>query len=164
MIAMKRILVPTDFSEPANLAITYGRELARQFGAALYLLHVVDVIGQRCPEPGVYSGLGGAQTALEEAASEELNGQLTDEDRRLGGQAVVLTATHPVFTIVAYATDIHADVIVLGTHNRSAMSRLFLGAVTERLVRTAPCPVLTVRHPERDFVRGKDLALMEQHA
>jgi universal stress protein A len=148
MVAMKRILVPTDFSQAANLAVTYGRELSQKFGASLCLLHVVNDVARRRSDLGANRSLGRAQTALESLAFEELNASLTDEDHRLGGEAVVFTAAHPSQAIVEFAGSIQADVIVMGAPTRTAVARLFLGATTERVVRTAPCPVLTVRRPE----------------
>jgi nucleotide-binding universal stress UspA family protein len=78
---------------------------------------------------------------------------LSAEDRRdLHSKAVVLTSTTPALSIVQYARDAKVDLIVVGTHGRGAVAHLFLGSVAERVVRMAPCPALTVRHPEREFV------------
>lgn len=151
---MKRILVATDFSPAANLAVTYGRDLSRTFVASLCLLHVISEIRRRRSDVGATRSLGHAQTALATLATEELDASLTDEDQRRGGQAIVLTAAHPAQAIVQYAKDIHADVIVIGTPNRSAVARLLLGDTTERIVRTAPCPVFTVPGPDRTVRLG----------
>ena len=78
---------------------------------------------------------------------------MTAEDRVvLRGRAVIVTSNAPADAIVEYAKDSDIDLIVVGTHGRGVMGHLLLGSVAERVVRIAPCPVLTVRHPEREFV------------
>ena len=155
MIALKRILVATDFSEPSAVALMYGRELARQFDADLHVLHVADDLGSRIAGlPAGYAGdLGRLQSDLEEAAREQINGLVTDDDRRrLCAKAVVRTSLAPAETILEYARDAKIDCIVLGTHGRTGLKHVVMGSVAERVVRAAPCPVLTVRHREHDFV------------
>ena len=82
-----------------------------------------------------------------------LREQLTDDDMTSLHAATELeTSDNLAESIVRYASTHGVDVIVLGTHGRGAMAQLFVGSVAERVVRTAPCPVLTVRHPEREFL------------
>jgi nucleotide-binding universal stress UspA family protein len=86
---------------------------------------------------------------------------LTDEDRRvLRAQPMVLTASRPTDAILSYARDVNADLIVMGTHGRTGVAHLFMGSVAEHVVRAAPCPVLTVRHPEREFVQPDALQVV----
>jgi nucleotide-binding universal stress UspA family protein len=66
---------------------------------------------------------------------------------------VVITATSPALSIVEYAQNHEIDLIVMGTHGRGALAHLVMGSVAERVVRLARCPVLTVRHPEHEFIR-----------
>ena len=155
MIALKHILVATDFSEPSDVALAYGRELARAFHATLELLHVVDDLSARSMEYPLYPDLGPAQEEAEATALSKLESCLSEEDRQvLDARAVVLTSTSPASAIADYARDVtpRIDVIVMGTHGRAGMAHLFMGSVAEKVVRTAPCPVLTVRHPQHDFV------------
>jgi nucleotide-binding universal stress UspA family protein len=154
MIAIKNILVATDFGEPSNAALAYGRQLARSFGATLHIMHVVDDVTSRAATTaGFGMDFGQIQLEMERAAQGDLEAMLSDEDRRdLHARTVVLTSTTPALSIVQYARDARVDLIVVGTHGRGAVAHLFLGSVAERVVRMAPCPVLTVRHPERDFV------------
>jgi nucleotide-binding universal stress UspA family protein len=77
---------------------------------------------------------------------------MTDEERR-AAKAIVITSSSPAQSIVDYARDNQIDLIVMGTHGRGGAPAFLIGSVAERVVRTAPCPVLTVRHPERDFMR-----------
>ena len=154
MIALKQVLVATDFSEPSEAAFMYGRALARQFGATLHVVHVVDQLAARVM--GLHdavSQLGVLQMEAEATARTRLDLLLSDEDRaQLGARATVLTSTSAADSIVAYARDSRVDLIVVGTHGRGGVARLFMGSVAERVVRSAPCPVLTVRHPEHEFV------------
>jgi nucleotide-binding universal stress UspA family protein len=145
MIVLKQVLVATDFSPPSDAALTYGRALARTFGASLHVLHVVENYFLR--------PTAAAPHLLQEAKTRMLHDQLTDEDRQqLGARAVVETSDEPAETIAGYAKAQNIDLIVIGTHGRGGLERLLVGSVAERVIRTAPCPVLTVRHPEREFI------------
>ena len=154
MIVLQKILVATDFSEPSEAALAYGRELARNFGAQLILVNVADNVLTR-----VYGADGfvmmdpDLQEQVEAGARRQLNALLDQEDRTdLRAEAVVLTSNAPSSALVTYAREMGIDLIVMGTHGRGAVAHLLMGSVAERVVRTAPCPVLTVRHPEHEFV------------
>ena len=153
MIALKNILVATDFGEAADMALSYGRELARTFGARLHVVHVVQDLGVHLGAPEYSASVGRLQMEVEESARNRANALISDEDRQaLRAQAGVLTHPSAAQAIVAYARDEQINLIVLGTHGRKAVGRLMMGSVAERVTRTAPCPVLVVRHPEREFV------------
>jgi nucleotide-binding universal stress UspA family protein len=155
MMVLKSILVATDFGEASETALRYGRELARRFGADLHLLYVADDLASRVSmASGVPADIGHMQSDLEARARRDLDALLSDEDRRLlRARAVVLTSAATAHTIVAYAADEHIDLIIMGTHGRGAVAHFFVGSVAEKVVRRAPCPVLTVRHPEHEFVQ-----------
>jgi nucleotide-binding universal stress UspA family protein len=154
MIALKKLLVATDFSEPSDVALAYGRELARSFGAKLVVLHVVENIMTRAFGPDGYTITNpDLQRDLEASADKQVNALLSEEDRQaLRAEAVVISSNTPAFAITDYAHTTGIDLIVIGTHGRGAVAHLLMGSVAERVVRTAPCPVLTVRHPEHEFV------------
>ena len=151
MIRIKNVLVATDFSEPSDAALNYGRELARSFDATLHVLHVADSIfmqygGESYLAPEL-------QYDVEEAARKQLDALLDEEDRTaLHAKPVIMMATAKPAAIVHYASQNRIDLIVMGTHGRGAISHLLMGSVAERVVRTAGCPVLTVHHPEHEFV------------
>ena len=154
MIALKHILVATDFSEPSDAALTYGRALARTFKATLHVVHIIDG-----PSAVVYGAEAYAvsmpeiQAQIEAAARAQLDDLLLDNDPQpLPVRRVLLTASAPAAAIVDYAGREQIDLIVTGTHGRGGVAHLLMGSVAERVVRTAPCPVLTVRHPEHEFV------------
>lgn len=137
-----RILVPTDFSATSDGALEYARVLATRFGASLHLLHVLD-------DPFVADGLS-AEAYITEAPSLK-TAMLDDARARLRRRATGCTTTEAIFgrapaTIVEYAQQVEIDLIVMGTRGRTGLAHLLLGSVAERVVRTAPCPVLTVGH------------------
>jgi nucleotide-binding universal stress UspA family protein len=154
MIALKKVLVATDFSEPSEAALAYGRELARNFGASLTVLHVVDnILARAYGSDGIIMADSELQREIQSAAQQQVDALLFDDDRNtLRAIGVTVTSNAPAPAIVTYAREAGTDLLVLGTHGRGAVAHLLMGSVAERVVRTAPCPVLTVRHPEHEFV------------
>jgi len=152
MVAIRNILVATDFSEPSGVAMAYGRDLARNYNARLHVLHVVeDVLTRYSTEAGFL--LPSLQEDLEKAAQLDLQSRITDEDRsQLNALPIVVSGVSIAEGIVAYAKEHSIDLIVTGTHGRGAVKHFLMGSVAERVVRTAPCPVLTVHAHERDFI------------
>lgn len=146
MIVFKKILVATDFGEASAAALEYGRELATTFGATLQLLHVVgNVISQYASE-FVFAAYPEVQAQVEDAAGKALNSLLTEKDRHtLRATTILRTSTAPAIAIVQCAAEEHVDLIVMGTHGRGMVGHLIAGSVAERVVRSAGCPVLTVR-------------------
>jgi len=154
MVTIHNILVGSDFSETSRVALDYARALAHQFGARLHVMHVVETIA--AGDVGV-SGYAMAapqmQARLEEEADQQLKQLVTDDDRlTLQARAVLIRLDTPAHAIVHYAESERIDLVVIGTHGRRGLTHLLMGSVAETIVRTAPCPVLTVRYPERDFV------------
>jgi nucleotide-binding universal stress UspA family protein len=154
MIAIKNVLVATDFSAPSDTALNYARAMARSFGATLHVLHVfeplwitsADVVGGGVALATMIQG-------LEDTARKQLEETVTEEDRReLHATATMVTSESPAREIANYASEHKVDLLVIGTHGRSGISRMLIGSVAEKVVRLAPCPVLTVHHPEHEFV------------
>lgn len=154
MITLKNILVATDFSEPSDAALTYGRALARTFGATLHVVHVVGSVPTLVYGAEAYAAsMPELQQELEDGARKQLADLLVDNDKRpLPVRPVVITSNAPAQAIVDYAALKRIDLIVTGTQGRGGVAHLLMGSVAERVVRSAPCPVLTVRHPEHEFV------------
>jgi nucleotide-binding universal stress UspA family protein len=93
------------------------------------------------------------QQELEDEARKQVAALVVDNDPQpTPARQVVITSDAPAAAIVDYAAREHIDLIVTGTHGRGGVAHLLMGSVAERVVRTAPCPVLTVRHPEHEFV------------
>ena len=159
MIALKNVLVATDFSESSGNALAYGRDLARAYGAKLHVLHIAENLMATSVAEYYPAGFPEMQLEVEAAARTRLDALVTAEDRaQLKAVAVVRTSAAPAAAIVEYAKEAPIDLIVIGTHGRGMVSRLLMGSVAERVVRLGPCPVLTVRHPERDFLAPDALA------
>lgn len=153
MIALKSILVATDFGEPSDAALTYGRELARAFGATLHVLHVTDDVYVRLGGDAYITVLPELQKDVEDAARKRLDELLVDNDPTpITVHKAVVTSSATAACIVDYAREHKIDLIIVGTHGRGAVAHLLVGSVAERVVRTATCPVLTVRQHEHDFV------------
>jgi nucleotide-binding universal stress UspA family protein len=154
MIAFKNVLVATDFGEPSTTALEYGRAFARTFNASLHVIHVVEnVFVQGMLADAVPANYADLLQELEESGRRQLDATIGDDDRReLNATPVLLTGAGSAAGIVAYARKANVDLIVMGTHGRGGWSHLMMGSVAEKVVRTAPCPVLTVRHPEHEFV------------
>jgi nucleotide-binding universal stress UspA family protein len=152
MIVLKNILVATDFSEPAAIAMAYGRDLARTYQARLHVVHIVeDVLTHYSPEIGLVSEQ--LQKDLEQLAWRDLDALVTDDDRRTIAMVTnVKTSPNVASGIVEYAKANAIDLIITGTHGRGAVKHLLIGSVAERVVRTAPCPALTVHANEREFI------------
>ncbi|SRR6266540_2366825 len=151
MITLKTILVPSDFSECSDAAIRYGLELARRFDAKLHLLHVIqDPATQPWAAEGLSIPILQAVDQWQKDAQQRLAGSVPAADA--GRVTAVAKIATPFQEILGYADEHAVDLIVMGTHGRSGMSHLLLGSIAEKVVRRAPCPVLTVRHPEREFV------------
>jgi universal stress protein A len=143
-----RILVPTDFGPASDAALDYSITVARQFGASLQLLHVVDdpVVGGAAWGSEVYIGSVPAlrETLVDEAtttlsalrARAERDGIAAESEVRLG---------RPAAMIREVAEQQGVDLIVMGTHGRTGVAHLLIGSVAERVLRSAPCPVTTVR-------------------
>jgi len=155
MITLKNVLVATDFGEASESALAYGREFARAFGATLHVAHVVENVFTRAAAAGEFGAadLGGLMQDLEAAARKQLEAAVAEDDRReLHARPVLLTSSSAALGVVNYAAEAKIDLVVIGTHGRGAFSKILMGSVAERVVRTAPCPVLTVRNPEHEFI------------
>ncbi len=151
MIRLQRILVPTDFSDCARHALTYGISFAREYEAELLLLHVVETVpvgyaSDLFPVPmaEVFQEMSGYARA-------EL-GKLAEEARGKGVKVRdQVSQGKPSAEIVRVAEEEKIDMIVLGTHGKGMLDKAIFGSTTERVVRRAPCPVLTTRPTEHDF-------------
>lgn len=159
MVVLKNILVATDFGEPSAVAMAYGRDMCRSYNATLHVLHVVeDVMMRYAPEVGF--AVPELQKDLEKAATRDLTALITDDDRStLKVVPVVQTSLNVANGITEYAGKHAIDLIIVGTHGRGAVKQFLLGGAAERVVRTAPCPVLAVRTKERDFIAPDAMVL-----
>lgn len=158
---IKRILVPLDFSVNSARALDYAHRLALSMDADIHLVHV-------CEMPGMATG---AIDTYAVAYFDWTRLLVTEAEKQLEREAAQLKDVGPVTTevlvgspasaIVDAATANQSDLIVMGTHGNGAVMHLMMGNVAERVVRMAPCPVLTVREPRlREVSEGKAAKLM----
>jgi nucleotide-binding universal stress UspA family protein len=144
---IKGILFPTDFSEGSYQALQYAVDMAKKYGARLYVMHVIYDIakasGMYVPHTSVdkmYQEIReGAKKELERFAVEELS-SMKDIER------IIVVGT-PHEEILKFAGDNKISIIVMGTHGRKGVDRILFGSTAAQVVRYAPCPVLTVRTP-----------------
>lgn len=151
-IALKKIIVPVDFSEPSQKAATYAMRLARVFNAEVTLLYVVEVSVVPNDRSDLAPVFG--YSSEERAAAGK---QLRDLANLMAG-----TSPHEIHAemregvaaeeIVDAEKALDADLIVIGTHGYTGWKHLCIGSTAEQVVRTAPCPVLTVKEKEHDFI------------
>jgi nucleotide-binding universal stress UspA family protein len=136
---ISRILVPTDFSETADEALEYARRLGAHVGASLHLLHVIK-------EPLLAEGLAAEANTTTASFNDEADAARSALAHRSTGTASAeFVVGDAVANIVAHASRLSADLIVMGTNGRTGIAHLLVGSVAEHVVRTAPCPVVTVR-------------------
>ena len=154
MLNLKKILYPTDFSEYSLVALPYAVGLVQQNHATLHCMHVVDVPHEEyltseymvpldVPHVPKDKLLRTARARLGRFITESLSGIDKVTSRLVSGE--------PSQEIIRYAEEHDIDLIVLGTHGRTASASVLLGSVAEKVVGKAPCPVMTVGHPEYTF-------------
>jgi nucleotide-binding universal stress UspA family protein len=148
-MATKTIIFPTDFSTASDAALAHAETLAKQSAARLLIVHV--------EEPPLAYGGGELYYGLPEPSSERILKML--EDVKPSDPSVPfthrLTMGDPAGEIVRIAGDEGAEMIILGTHGRTGMSRLLMGSVAEAIVRRAPCPVLVYRETAERLATSK---------
>ena len=154
MIALRRILVATDFGETSTAALRYGVDLARRFHAQVYLFHAIDQLGETA-EAAYPIGLS---ETMRNAAHDRLRHLLSSDDLRHVEPLCAMRLGVAADEIVRYADDSNIDLIVMGTHGREGVARALMGSVAEQVVRRATCPVLTVHHAECQVVANHFVA------
>jgi nucleotide-binding universal stress UspA family protein len=153
MIDLQRILVPTDFSKSSDNALKYAVAFAEKFDAEVCLLHVVQDLALFIPEAVLVAPPVGPPVEQFIAAAREALGRAIGGLNRPGLQIKPEVAEGvPYEEIIRLARERDVDLIVMGTHGHTGLAHVLLGSICEKVVRRAPCPVLTVRHPEHEFV------------
>jgi nucleotide-binding universal stress UspA family protein len=152
-VALRRILLATDFSPNSGEATKYACTLATKFKAELHLLYVFEEytgstysIGVPLPPP---------HSRIEEQKQQVAESLVEMIDAEWRSKHSIVRATregHPFVEIIRYAKDQAIDLIVMGTHGRTGIPHLLMGSVAENVVRKSPCPVLTVRPADHQFV------------
>jgi len=159
MIRIERILFPTDFSAATDAARDYAIEVARQFNAELHLLHVMEDLGARLPEfgmglafPAFVADTPARLHDYEQQAIAKLTAITPDGESKLRRAVIAVKQGRTFEQVNDYAKSHQIDLIVMGTHGRSGLAHVLMGSVAERVLQHAPCPVLTVRPTDFQFV------------
>jgi nucleotide-binding universal stress UspA family protein len=153
MLTLKTVLVPTDFSDASESALRYGKAMAEKFGASLHVVHVMEDLLAHAWAAEVYvSSMPQLRDEIEKESRQRLGALLGDEERKKLRAETELLAGNPFLEIIRYAKAHDIDLIVMGTHGRGPIAHMLLGSVAEKVVRKSPCPVLTVREAQHEFV------------
>lgn len=151
MIRLKNILIPTDLSEYARHVLPYAVEFARAYDAKIILAHVVDAHWVGPVASAEFPGMVEDQIERsKEAAADAMQAMCAElGDAEVESQVLIGS---PHVEIVRYARSEEVDLIILATHGRTGLAHALIGSVAEKVVQMAPCPVLTIKHPEHEFV------------
>ncbi|MEJ2720413.1 MAG: universal stress protein [bacterium] len=151
MVAFKEIVMPIDFSEHSLRAVDYGVEIGQKFSSHLTLVYVIEPLLQAADLTWTTVDFEELNRAHRTSAERQLQQILDDRiPKGLACNTAILLGK-PFVEIIKYAQEENADLIVMATHGRSAISHILMGSTAEKVVRRAPCPVLTVKHPKHVF-------------
>lgn len=145
---IKKILYPTDFSEGSLAAVPLLADLVKKYGAKLYVLHVVYDIVRASGWYVPHTSMNEIYKDMEEAAKKEIQKCCLEELRGNKDIERIVIKGIPHDEIVRFADENKIDLIVIGTHGRKGLDKMLFGSTAAKVVRTAPCPVLTVRIPQ----------------
>lgn len=149
MIHIQKILCPIDFSAPSRNALRYANEFAKAMNAKITVLHVIQ------PQPiaaDVNVPYVPLEIELEKNAREDLEHLVSKEVDKSVLVEQVLAFGLPSDCVIEQARKENVDLIILGTHGRSGISRLLMGSTAENVIRHATCPVLVVKAEEKEFI------------
>jgi len=151
-MSIKHILFPTDFSGFSKQALKYALSFATRYGAKLSVLHVVESMFER-PEFRLFNiPISGPSSRLEKRLRTRLETIIPRTFRRQIEIVPLIRYGKPFVEIVRAAEACEADLIVMATHGRTGLDRAVFGSTAEKVIRKALCPVLSIKHPEHEFV------------
>ena len=153
MIKPKKILFPTDFSETSEEAAKYAVSYGKEFGAKVYVLHIVNerIISEGLNLPRLVS-VADLEEEMTKEAKKRLQVLIPKEEAEGLDMETVIVRGEPFLEIIRFAKEKDIDLIIIGTHGRSGFEHIIFGSTAEKVVRKAPCPVLSVRPSQREFV------------
>jgi nucleotide-binding universal stress UspA family protein len=146
VLTLRRLLVPVDFTETSDRALDYAVELARKFDAAVTVLHAYQIPVYGFPD-GAYITAAELASQISNAAQQRLDA-LIDARKTAGVQMDAILRDGVAWEeINDLAREIHADLIIIGTHGRRGLARALLGSVAENVIRTSTLPILVIHGP-----------------
>ena len=151
-ISIRKILIPIDFSQHSKKALSYAASFAKQFGAMLHIIYVV--------EPVIYPSdfaigqltFPNIENEMREKAELEMENLLKNSTIKGFRLKKIVKDGIPFVEVTAYAQEEKIDLIILATHGHTGVEHILFGSTAEKIVRKAPCPVLVVRSEEHDFI------------
>lgn len=149
LFKLKEILVPVDFTECTEKALFYAIPFARQFGATVTLLHVLEQSFVPATEFGMVVDVDVSKDAIREL--EKIRNRVAKQVKC----RIMMRQGGAEFEIVNAAKELECDLIILATHGRTGVDRLLMGSTAEKVVRKAGCPLFVVRPHEHDFIAGE---------
>ncbi len=153
MVQIKNILFPSDFSSHSLAALDYALDMVETYDAKLHLLHIVDDAYQYWM-PGTDTGMPVvlSENELMDSAKQQMDSFIEKNLSTIGPNLKTdIIPGKPFLEIIRYAMRESIDLITIATHGHGAIASMFMGSVTEKVVRKASCPVLTVRHSDYKF-------------
>ncbi len=141
---IKKILLPTDFTEGALAALPYASDLARSFGAKLYILHVIYDVSMATGLHVPHVSVDAMNEEMQKSAEKEIKNFGAEMTEGITVETSVIMGV-PYEEILTFSNENGIDMIIMGTHGRSGLDRVIFGSTAEKVVRNAGCPVLTVR-------------------
>lgn len=151
-VNLKKIIVPQDFSDYSLNALKYAVTFAELFGAELIVVHVVEPIVYPADFSFGQVSIPAMEEEIKKHSTEQLN-ELIKREIPVNVKAVpVIRVGKPFVEIIKTATEENADLIVISSHGRTGMEHVLFGSTADKVVRKAPCPVLTVRPHEHEFI------------
>jgi nucleotide-binding universal stress UspA family protein len=151
MVVFKEVIVPTDFSEHSLRAVDYAIEIAEKFGSRLKLIYVIEPFLQAADVSWTSVDFDELNKSHQKSAEQQLDQILKERiPKSVVAESMILFGK-PFVEIVKVAREDNADLIVMATHGRGAVAHILMGSTADKVVRKAPCPVLTVKHPKHMF-------------
>jgi len=153
MAEIKKILFATDFSDNSKYALTYALSFAKQYNAKLYILHVIQ---QPSYPLGMYAeisfdAMDKFNRNISDAVEKEMQALREKDLQGFTDYECLIVHGTPFLEILRTAKEKEADLIVVGTHGRTGLDHVLFGSTAEKVVRRAPCPVVSVRLPGKEF-------------
>ena len=151
METIKKILVPIDFSDYSKKALQYTVQFAKSFNSEIFLVYVIEPMiypadlsmGQMVIPQNELNLAEKAKSELEDLAKNEIGDALKYQ--------IVIKTGRPFIEIIETASELDSDLIIIATHGHTGVEHLLFGSTAEKIVRKAPCPVLTLREPIKGF-------------
>ena len=151
MEQIKKILVPIDFSDYSKNALKYAAQFAKQFNAKIYLIYVVEPMIYPADFSMGQVAIPSTDIDLHSRAEEELKKLSKDIVNSNSRVEILIKTGKPFVEIIEAASANDIDLIIIATHGHTGVEHLLFGSTAEKVVRKAPCPVLTLREPVKGF-------------